>query len=82
MEKKTIKHRKIFEYYNKDFAGTIRTFFIIYSDKLDIYQEVEDLDGHKWQECIRLAPGDYKPFLEGLDLAYKTILNSVHNGTN
>jgi hypothetical protein len=82
MEKKVEKHRTIYSFENKDYSGTIKTEFIVHGKNLDIYQHCTDLDGHEWDECIRLAPGDYKNFLNGINTAYRLILNTVDHGTN
>ena len=83
MEKKVEKPQEIFSFENRNFyAGILKTKFIVHGKSLDIYQHCTDLDGHEWDECIRLAPGDYKNFLNGINTAYRLILNTVENGTN
>jgi hypothetical protein len=82
MEKKIEKQRKVFSFQNLDYSGTIKTEFIVHAKCLYIYQHCTDLDGHESDDCIRLAPGDYKNFLNGINTAYRLILNTVENGTN
>jgi len=82
MEKKVEKQRTICSFENLDYSGSIKTEFIVHGKSLNIYQHCTDLDGHEWDECIRLAPGDYKNFLNGINTAYRLILNTVENGTN